>query len=235
MIKEVQFFNQPNRYNAGIDFYSKRFEHCSEETHPWILDATPNYFIEASKVYNTYTDEKAGDALAKLKLIAILRDPVSRELSWYNHKLHEYKHGARDEWILDVVHTNGTIKTFDEYSIELSSLITANPKDAFSLYVDHLKSWVKLFGRQQLLILSYNEFVTDPSKTVGRLEEFLGVKLNGEFEKYNFWRDVSKEMPTIAKEVLGELFREKNEELYEYLANNPGPPMEEKPFPRFDE
>ena len=62
--KEVHFFNDPNRYNAGIDFYSKRFEHCLE-THPMILDDTPNYFIEASKVYNIYTDEKAGNALAK--------------------------------------------------------------------------------------------------------------------------------------------------------------------------
>ena len=55
------------------------------------MDATPNYFIESSKVYKIYTDEKAGDATAKLKPIAILREPISRELSWYNHKLYAYK------------------------------------------------------------------------------------------------------------------------------------------------
>jgi hypothetical protein len=109
------------------------------------------------------------------------------------------------------LHANGTTKTFDEYSVELSSAITANPISAKSLYVDHLKSWVELFQRQQLLTLSYNEFVTDPSKTVGRLEDFLGSNFNGGFMSMNA-RNMSKVIPTSAKEVFGELFREKNEE-----------------------
>jgi hypothetical protein len=52
--------------------------------------------------------------------------------------------------------------------------------------------------------------------------------LNDEFRTMNA-QNVSTEISTIAKEVLGELFWEKNEELYEFFANNPGPPMEEKP------
>ena len=89
---------------------------------------------------------------------------------------------------MDVVHTNGTIKTYDEYSVELSSRIRANPNSAYntlSFYVNHLKRWVELFERQQILILSYNEFVIDPSKTALRLEDFLGSTMHGGFEKVN--------------------------------------------------
>jgi hypothetical protein len=98
-----------------------------------------------------------------------------------------------------------TIKTVDEYSVELISSITANRRAAFSLYVDHLKCWVELFGRQELLILSYDEFLMDPWKTGLRIEGFLGLKLNDEFRTMNA-QNVSTEISTIAKEVLGELF-----------------------------
>jgi hypothetical protein len=106
---------------------------------------------------------------------------------------------------MNVVHANGTVKTVDEYSVELISSITANRRAAFSLYVDHLKSWVELFGRQELLILSYDEFLADPWKTGLRIEGFLGLKLNDEFRTMNA-QNVSTEISTIAKEVLGELF-----------------------------
>ena len=42
-----------------------------------------------------------------------------------------------------------------------------------------------------------------------------------------------KEVPLHAKEVLGPLFKDKNEELYKFIQDNPGPPMEQNPFPQF--
>jgi len=229
-------FDKPNRYNEGIEFYAKRFEKCRDKNKQFVLDATPNYLNQAQRVHDTYTNEKAqNSAIDRLKLICILREPISRELSWYNHKLSKILRGDKDEYAFNIVHENSTINTFDEYSNELVQQIKKNPSRSYSLYVDHLKEWVKWFDRKNLLILSYDELVQEPSMVIQRIEKFLGTKLTGSFPHAN-----SKENPqkvkvasSHAKQVLGSVFNDKNEELYRFIQNHPGPSMEQKPFPQF--
>ena len=235
--KEVHFFNEKVRYFEGIEFYAKRFEKCVREDKQFILDATPAYMNQARRVYRTYTDEKAQiSAIKNLKLICILREPISRELSWYNHKLSLVLNGRSDMgFAKDIVHANSTIKTFDEYSDELAKKIEQGSSDGKSLYVDHLKKWVELFDRKKLLILSYDELLQDPSMVIQRIEKFLGTNLSGSFPHTNSKENPQKvkEVPLHAKEVLGPLFKEKNEELYKFIKDHPGPSMEQSPFPRF--
>jgi len=236
--KEVHFFNDKERYREGIEFYTKRFEKCRREDKQFIMDATPNYLNQAQRVYETYTDKKAqNSAIKNLKLICIVREPISRELSLYNHMVGKYLHNPSTKvgWHMSVVHKNSTIKTFDEYSDEIADGIRSNPHGAFGLYVDHLKEWVKLFGRGNLLILSYDELKQEPSMVTQRLEHFLGINLAGNFSHANTHDSQSKvkEVFPHAKEVLGPLFKDKNEELYEFIRDHPGPSMEQIPFPRF--
>ena len=233
--KEVHFFDL--RYNKGIEFYAKRFEKCHHQNKRFVIDATPNYLNQARRVYKTYTDKKAQISVIKsLKLICILREPISRELSWYNDKVDKfYNQGIKDDWVLDVVHGNSTIKTFDEYSDGLAKEIRSFPQGAFGLYIDHLKEWVKWFDRKKLLILSFDELHQDPSMVIQRIEEFLGTNLTGSFPHDNANENPLKvkEVPLHAKEVLGPLFKDKNEELYKFIRDHPGPPMEQNPFPQF--
>ena len=136
---------------------------------------------------------------------------------------------------MDVLHGNSTIKTFDEYSDGLAKRIRHNPQGAFGLYVDHLKEWVKWFDRKKLLILSYDEFHQDPSMVIHRIEKFLETNLTGSFPHTNSNDNPLKvkEVSLHAKEVLEPLFKEKNEELYRFIEDHPGPPMEQNPFPRY--
>ncbi|KAL7476588.1 hypothetical protein ACHAW6_002435 [Cyclotella cf. meneghiniana] len=231
--KEVHFFDE--FYNNGIKYYSKRFEHCAQGE--FMLDATPNYLPLARRVYDTYSDEKvSSNVIANLKLIVILREPISRELSWYNHKVAFFRNGGEVPWIKDVLFHNTTIKSFDEYSHELKEVITKSPHTAYGFYVDHLRLWVELFDRQQLLILSYDELLRDPYRVQSRIESFLGVKFGDGFRHDNIVVSQSKvtEIPAHARQVLEPLFIAKNEELYDFIRQNPGPPMEETPFPRFE-
>ena len=204
----------------------------------FILDATPNYLPCAQRVYDTYNDEKvSGDLMRRLKLILILREPISRELSWYNHKAFMIKYGQNTTWNKDVSYENGTIKSFDEYSEELKNALMRNPKGAFGLYVDHLRTWVELFDRKRLLILNYEELLQDPSKIQWRISKFLDTEFAGVIGHANVKAGVSKvdKVPLHARQVLEPLFREKNEELYEFIRDHPGPLMEQNPYPRFDE
>ena len=234
--KEVHYFDE--FYNQGIEFYARRFDKCVREHRQFILDATPNYLNESQRVYETYTNRKAKHSMiASLKLICILREPVARELSWYNHKVMLYNLGKRFDWVIDVAHENATIKSFDDYSNDLVREIINDPSGSFSLYADHLKEWVKLFSRQRLLILSYQEFLQRPSRIKQRIEAFIGMNLAGRFSHENVNDSPAKvhEISSQAKAVLGVLFSRKNEELHQFLHDNPGPPMEQNPFPLFDD
>ena len=200
------------------------------------MDTTPSYLNQARRVYKTYTNKKAeNSAINNLKLICILRESISRELSWYNHKLSIVLNGGDEKYAYDIVDENSTIKSFDEYSDVLAQQMKEKPFLYQSLYVDHLKEWVRWFDRKKLLILSYDELVQEPSTIIHRIEEFLELKLTGSFPHTNS-NETPQKVKVVsqhAKEVLGSVFRGKNEELYKFIQDHPGPYMEQKPFPRF--
>ncbi|KAL7560493.1 hypothetical protein ACA910_020607 [Epithemia clementina (nom. ined.)] len=52
-----------------------------------ILDATPDSFSYPKEIFNFYHRHSHPDALAALKIVVILREPMSRELSWYHHRV----------------------------------------------------------------------------------------------------------------------------------------------------
>ncbi|KAL7479995.1 hypothetical protein ACHAW6_008202 [Cyclotella cf. meneghiniana] len=232
---EVHFFDK--FYKHGIKYYAKRFEHCIQAVDhtEFILDATPNYLPHAQRVYDTY-DNLFSNTMANLKLMVILREPISRELSLYNHKVTSVMNGGKVSWMKVVLFKNGTVKSFDEYTLSLKDDIIRGPQNSFGFYVDHLRTWVELFGRQQLLILSYDELLRDPSKLQSRINSFLGVNFTGHLHHENRKWSKSKveEINAHAAMVLEPLFRDKNEELYEFIRQHPEPPMEQSPFPRFD-
>eukprot|EP00804_Cyclotella_cryptica_P023304 CCRYP_000468-RB/>CCRYP_000468-RB protein AED:0.36 eAED:0.42 QI:0/1/0.66/1/0.5/0.33/3/680/394 len=234
--KETHFFDE--FYDKGIEYYVKRFEHCTEGVYHkgFSLDATPNYLNLARRVYDTYSKNVPANIMGSLKLMVILREPISRELSWYNHKVDFFRRGITAGYIMNVSHKNGTVKSFDEYAEMLKERVLNSPHNAFGFYVDHLRTWVKLFDRQQLLILSYDELLQEPSRVQMRIERFLGMSIKDEFSNANKIESKHKvkEISPHARKVLEPLFREKNEELYDFIRDHPGPPLEQTPFPRFD-
>lgn len=253
--KETHFFNERKRYEQGIEFYAKRFEHCSKGNKRWwqffqtkkkkrsyIMDATPNTLLHSKKVHNIYT-QAGEDALSKLKLIVILREPISREVSLYHHKKAEYLNNPQPiEWYSDVAQNN-TILTFDEYvdSYLIKSLSQQKKKKVDGIYAHQLKKWLTYFDRKQLLILSYDELNRSPERVQNLVREFLEVELSGCLK---YWNAVtlldrgtcsssSRErsgytVSEHANSILDPFFEKYNEELYQFLEDN------QYTFPRFE-
>ena len=80
--KEVHFFDNNIMYMKGIDYYSKLFAHCKNMS--VAVDATPETFLFPRRVKEVY-DLAGKRALEELKIIIVVREPVARELSLYNH------------------------------------------------------------------------------------------------------------------------------------------------------
>ena len=149
------------------------------------MDATPGTLHFPERVHETYS--QAPDALfSSLKLVVILRDPVSRQLSWYNHQIREYM-ATKTIYADHVVSfANGTIMSFDQYIdiISKERLFKKGWKWT-GRYVDHLKKWTNLFGRDKLLVLSYDELHQDQKKVQWCIWEFLGGKFPGRLPRIN--------------------------------------------------
>ena len=220
---QVQFFDNPQRYNQGIEFYAKRFAHCIEEGTPDLrLDATPNTIEHSQRVYDLYSQPAAGDLLQNLKLILIVREPIERELSSYNHKVFDYKKAGslgwtNDTWYRDVVKkSDGSVKSFTEYC-EFVKKYMMNGADTYTIshYVEHLRKWTSLFDRKRILVLSYDELKGDPSRVQWRLEQFLGSKFAGSLQGVNIksQKPQRAKIPESAVKVLQPIFQKRNQEV----------------------
>ena len=225
--KETHFFDDITRYEQGIEFFAARFKHCTKKG-SFIIDATPDYLIFPERIAETYA--KAGpEIMSKLKLIVVLREPISRELSLYNHKMF---HANPEKRITFEEHANSIVmKDSIPREGDINKLRASTGK-----YVDHLKKFASLFKRDQLLVLSYDEMKAHPKRMQRRIQQFLSKKLLRGKMPYMNQHDSPEKLGVVseqARQILEPFFKDKNEELYEFLDKNPGPSMEQRPFPRF--
>jgi hypothetical protein len=80
--KEPQFFN--HHFNKGEKYYVNHFPSklCTKKNGKFI-DASPDYLHSREAPTNMMT--AYGNRLHTKKLIVLLRNPIEREYSWYNH------------------------------------------------------------------------------------------------------------------------------------------------------
>lgn len=248
--KEVHFFDKKERFKHGAKFYKRRFNHCKSSD--FSMDATPNYALHAIRIGNFYRElfpslcnncsmKTALDGRVQgLKVMMILREPISRELSWYNHKMFNMKHNSTRN-LLQANHS------FDEYVDEELLLKPTRFSKAGecsgalcrSLYSKLIPQWLEVIPRDQMLLLSYQELKNDPVTFMTRIEGFLGLaphKPNEMLKRVNCKSYAEKtSLSSCRSQIkLADVFQPFNADLYALLAQNPGPPMEQSPFPEFE-
>jgi hypothetical protein len=238
--KEVHFFGDRQRYSQGVDFYTSRFAHCPRDT--LAIDATPATMLYADQVHKTYDEWEGGKMANGVKILAVLREPSARELSWYNHVTlkcrtdRSYNH-------TDCYNADGSMRSFSEYvhdvTLERVDIGSTRRKHLCrGLYAHLLGEWFAKFQRDQILILSYDEMVSDEERMMQRVQSFLGLDPEGNpgrMEKTNAKNNEQKvrSIDCNIQQELNGVFDPLNDDLYRLLETNPGPGVENRPFPRF--
>ena len=251
--KEVHFFDIDSRFNGGVEFYSKRFQHASTSDESvsstkLTMDATPDTFAFPERVRSIY-ETAGGNQVNAVKIIVILRDPVDRELSLYNHLAHDCRFLDKSElnkWHKQALSNidGSSIMSFDEFvhNVSIPALDRKDTEDFGSgrssrhgLYAVHLQKWFDNFDRKQILVLSYDELCSNPQRLQQRIQSFLGVRIGGNLQRANSNDNNHKvDKPSDeAKRALLSVLESHNERLYQLLKDYPGPPMEQTPFPHF--
>ena len=248
--KEVHFFDNEQLYSNGIRFYSKLFAHC--DNMKLAVDATPNTFKFPHRVKEVY--QLAGKTvLEELKIIIVVREPVARELSLYNHLAVECRGTISDSCfarrIIFKHNSNGTyLRSFHEYAdylfsdnaiAQIPALKQSRPT---GMYGDHFEQWLHYFDRKQILILSYDELKQDEPSFLQRVVSFLnldvGTKIIKSGTKPKNTKMSSSKIdlpPCDVQDQLSKMFLSSNDIFFKMIdTGDNGPWMEQRPFPRFE-
>jgi succinoglycan biosynthesis protein ExoL len=148
-IKETDYFIKSKNFDRGIGWYKAQFPSdakiCGE--------FSPNY----SKA-SVFPDvpKRMHSVLPNAKIIYIVRHPVDRAISQYNHS---YLSGQNPP---DVNHLLGSHEW--EHLIDTSSY-----NRQLNLYLNH-------YHASQLLVLNLDDLKRDPMQTLTRVSHFLGVR-----------------------------------------------------------
>jgi len=155
----------------------------------WFADRPFSYYLssfplgnwstgEASPYYlfHPYVPERVARVLPEIKLIALLRNPADRALSHHNHNVALGLEELDFEEALDA--EEARLAGEAESLAEPGTL--SMPHRHFSYlargrYAEQLERWLEHFPREQLLVLSSEEFFADPQQGYSETLRFLGL------------------------------------------------------------
>jgi len=212
--KEVHFFDLNYRFKEGPEFYCSYFQECNNHAKRFRLarstksitgqnfihaDFTPGYldYKTASRMKATFPPS----ARKKMKMIAVLREPVRRTLSWYNHirsldvnpddcpdpeeKLIACQRLIRKNFkkpnfrsLSDLRPVPTKIAQGEGLSKHLSFeefVVTDNSTIARSRYLDILKEYYSVFPMENILILNFDWMMEHQGRTMKVISEFIGI------------------------------------------------------------
>lgn len=243
--KEAHYFDKDDRFEQGIKFYAKRFYNCTSADYS--MDATPAYLAFPDRIKRTY-DEAGNNQTENLKIVVILREPIARDLSVYNHKASLFREQADRNvfWRNAVNKKSGNLLPFEEYARTAFSHML-HPEEpcaespvsfCYGLYAMFLKRWMQLFRHRQILVLSYDELIQNEEKLMWRLRTFIGLEDGegpAEIEEVNTKHDEHKLSlpPCQLQKKMARGYNIANKELYKLLERKKVPWMEQRPFPPF--
>jgi hypothetical protein len=158
------------------------------------------------------------------KLIVLLRNPVDRAYSQYYHAIelgHEtrsFEEAIQGEEERTAQEREKTLKDEHYYSRTYKHLSYLTR----GIYVDQLQAWMKLFPREQFLILKSEDFYADTATALKEMFTFLNlppleIELREKaYKQYN--NNSYAEMDAGLRKRLVEYFKPHNARLYQLLG-----------------
>lgn len=177
--KEPHFFSKVEDWQGNIDSYRS------------LYTPTKNQLCgEASTTYTCYPEfnqttwKSLYEFNPNLKLIYIMRHPIERIVS---HYMHTYLRRYTDGSFEDEVMSNTTYLNRTRYFLQI-------------------RPYLESFGAQQVLLLTFEEFLSDKKASLGRIAEFLGIDFSkfGDFETVHKNKSVGASTKNIKIEQLKE-------------------------------
>lgn len=196
---EVHYFNAPDHYERGPDWYRAHFPETEGKLK--YGDKTPAYI-------DPQHHERMHALLPDAKLIAVLRDPVSRFQSHYNYtqrkKVRERIRLAHARpFHIDHLHD----PVFDQRILNRG------------FYCDQLENLFRFYPRNQVHVALLDDFQENEQAAYDALYDFIGVeRVPVASKRYNQQESYPFPLDTEAKRALHLVYEPHNRRLFELLG-----------------
>lgn len=232
--KETHYFDRYVNHNYSLDWYKSHFY-----TRPFrqllYFESTPNY------IYSERVAEQLASLVPQIKLILILREPVSRSYSAWNmyksffekneiYKIQKEQYPGEESTIYKYLYKNrNSFPSFiDAIKIEEELIKIGKDKEPAIIrrgfYAEQIKHYLKYFDRDQILILGFKELFKNVSGCLEKVYDFLEIKSidtsHIEKERKNS-RSYDRNISRREREYVQEIFIDHNNSLFALLGFKP--------------
>lgn len=220
--KEVSFFDRhyargPKWYRAHLPARPRQW--LARQRHgrwPSVGEASPSY------LFHPQAPGRVAAVVPEARLIAVLRNPVDRAFSHYQHEVALGREALSFEDALDAEEerTRGELARMTSDPSYFSDAWWNYTYVSRGRYAEQLEHWFAAFPREHILVLLSDELSQQPAQTYARVLDFLGV---GRHELSAFPRIFSREYdemsPATRRRLEGE-FAAPNRHLSDLLGRH---------------
>jgi hypothetical protein len=183
-------------------------------------EASPYY------MFHPAAPQRVARTLPEVKLIALLRDPVSRAYSnFWDRRATGTEDLSSFEAAIDAEEERLASVDYDRLANDPTYYSFHHDHHSYlarGRYLEHLQAWIDTFPQDQLLILQAEWMFTDPERAFERVQKFIGLPVVGTIplSKFNERRHEAMGEPT--RKQLADYFRPHNAALYAALGHDFG-------------
>ena len=210
------FFN--DNFHLGVNWYKSFFPTTftrnkikSKFGDFLAFDVTTKYMEEESTANNVYQTKP------NMKIIIILRNPVDRAYSQYHLSVRQTAERRSFEDVVEENMNRLNKESHEHYKIKPKFSAKEDNYLKKGLYALQLRYWLKIFPRENILIVSTEEFESNQQIIYNKIFEFLNIS---KFEVKNTKKMQKGNYPPIKSEtrnLLLDYFRPHNHELFELI------------------
>ncbi|HET8606194.1 MAG TPA: sulfotransferase domain-containing protein [Gaiellaceae bacterium] len=214
--KEVSFFDR--HYARGPRWYRGQFPNRLRAHGSLVGEASPSYLCHPA------APERVADLLPDAKLIALLRDPVDRAYSHYQHEvaLGREPLSFADALAAEETRLAGEAERMAADPAYFSHAWWDHTYFARGLYAEQLERWYARFPREQLLVVTTEEYAARPGETYARVLDFLGAGPHELREHPRVFSRDYRPLDPATRARLAARYAEPNRRLAELLGRDPG-------------
>ena len=212
--KEVSFFDR--HWARGEAWYRGNFPNLARTRGKLVGEASPSY------VFHPLAPQRVRELVPEARLVVLVRNPVDRALSHYNHEVALGREPLSFEDALEAEEER--LRGEEERMVADPRYFSrgwwSHTYKARGRYAEQLERWLAVFPREQLLVLPSDDLGADPAAAHARVLEFLGAaphRLDAYPRVYE--REYAPMRPETRERLAAE-FEEPNRRLYELLGRD---------------
>jgi hypothetical protein len=220
-VKEIHYFDL--NFRKGEKWYRSHFPLQMRNARTYITGEASPYYL-----FHPHVPKRASAVVPNAKLIILLRNPVDRAYSHYQHQVKRVSGKARETLTFEeaieaeerILPAEVSKMLQDEYYV--SSSHRTRSYLSRGKYVDQLLAWSTYFPRRRMLVLKSEDLFDDTTNALERVLDFLAIP---------HWAPETYSIPNkreytglgpLVRQQLDEYYKLPNQRLYEYLGADLG-------------